>query len=147
MTNTVTFTLQNPTIAQLTAIAAVITQSEASAHVGTEAATAIKELKKAGKAAKSTKAPEPTIDEDDELEASDFAADDIGDDDEESNDADVPELDFDTVRAAVLKLGKNRPEVVKAIYKKNKIENTKDLQKKPKAWEAVYEAVSAKLDN
>jgi hypothetical protein len=130
-TNAITFTVNNPTAEQITAITNILNGGvNATARRGRPAKTVSpEESEEFGNAA---------------LSEEDVSTDET-DDAETDTDGEDEGLTFKTVKNAINKYGNMNAKGMKAIYAGFKVENTKVLEGKPKLWEPVYRKVMAAL--
>lgn len=149
-TNSVTFTVNNPTSDQL----AVILKAMKGAKVGVPANTVSEEedenfgkkplTKKQLKAKEAEEEESEEDSEEAEEESEDESEDEDGDEDD-SEEEEAEGLSFEEVKATIGELGAKYPAKAEAVLKSFGLANLKELKAAPKKWEAIYKKVKAKL--
>jgi hypothetical protein len=113
--------------------------------------TLYKELKKKDlaplkKRAKKTE-PEPTVseEEDESFGIRTLSEEDLVEEEIETDDEEHSALTFDTVKDALNEYGHKHPDEARAILLGVGVKSSKELERTPKKWDAVYAKVMAKL--
>lgn len=136
-TNSITFTVANPTAQQISAIASILDGTVFNAATKAPVIASLAPLATQGK--KGGKAPTKTVSEDEDetygtsaIEESEF--DEVIDEDEEDAE---PTVSFDEVKAAINKYGQKNPKNMQLILAGFNIKSTKELKAAPSKWEVV----------
>lgn len=135
--NSITVTLHNPSPEHRRALLALL---DARLETTTEETIT---PKKRGRPAKTVSDDEEESFGTKEIEKEELEDDEDGE--EEESEEEESALDWDDVKAAVNKYGAKSEEGMRSILLGFNIKTTKELQKHPKKWEAVYRKVNSKL--
>jgi hypothetical protein len=141
-TNSVTFTVTNPTKEQLAVILKALKGAKNEMPLPTVSDEEDANFGRKPLTKKDLKA------KDEEEEAEEVESDDDHDEEEteeEENDNDSEELTFDEVKTALTKLGGQHPAKAEAVLKSFGFPNLKELKIKPNKWEAVYKKTKGVL--
>lgn len=139
-TNAITFTVNNLTVEQFTAISNIL-NSDLATNCAPGAGESLTTLAKV-----SGRRPAKTVsaDESDDFGTESLTADDVAEENTPETNDDQG-LTWDQVKGAINKYGTANAKGMKAIYASLKVENTRVLSDKPKLWEPVYRKVMAAL--
>lgn len=152
-TNSVTFTVNNPTQDQLAVILKAMKGAKAGAPANTVSPDEDENFGKKPLTKKQLKekeeAEEKESEEDSEEDSEESETEEEEESEEESEDeeedSEEPGLSFEEVKGTIGRLGAKHPTKAEAILKSFNLANLKELKAAPKKWEPVYKKVKAKL--